>query len=103
MNQLTMLQKRTLSDANITDFIIVEYKDEIGGRVHHESFGRGPDGEPLLVEYGANWVQGLGKENGPGMSFELQSAILDDLLMMYRKPHLDISKTSSRTRHHKEK
>jgi polyamine oxidase len=34
--------------------------------VHHEDFGEGPDGKPYLVEYGANWVQGLGIPDGPG-------------------------------------
>ncbi|KAK8035533.1 hypothetical protein PG993_010528 [Apiospora rasikravindrae] len=55
---------QTLANASVTDFIIVEYKDEIGGRLHHENFGKGPDGKPLLVEYGANWAQGLGKPGG---------------------------------------
>ncbi|KAK8135635.1 hypothetical protein PG984_003575 [Apiospora sp. TS-2023a] len=55
---------QTLSQASVTDFIIVEYKDEIGGRLHHENFGKGPDGKPLLVEYGANWAQGLGTPGG---------------------------------------
>ncbi|KAK7966390.1 polyamine oxidase (propane-1-3-diamine-forming) [Apiospora aurea] len=52
---------QTLANASVTDFILVEYKDEIGGRLHHENFGKGPDGKPLLVECGANWAQGLGK------------------------------------------
>lgn len=43
----------------------MEYQGEIGGRVHHADFGKGPDGKPLLVEYGANWIQGLGTEDGP--------------------------------------
>lgn len=65
--ELTENVQRTLTDANVDDFIIVEYKDEIGGRVHHEDFGRDKDGEPLLVEYGANWIQGLGGNGNPGM------------------------------------
>ncbi|KAK0390645.1 hypothetical protein NLU13_0149 [Sarocladium strictum] len=60
-----IITARTLTDANVDDFIIVEYKDEIGGRVHHEDFGRDKDGEPLLVEYGANWIQGLGGNGNP--------------------------------------
>ena len=55
-----------MNDAGITDFTIIEYKDEIGGRVHHADFGRNSKGEPLVVEYGANWVQGLGTDKGPG-------------------------------------
>ena len=53
--------QQALSNNSVTDFIILEYKDHIGGRVHSVPFGTGADGKPLLVEYGANWVQGLGK------------------------------------------
>lgn len=59
---------QALHNQSITDFLIVEYQGEIGGRVHHADFGQGPDGNPLLVEYGANWAQGLGTEGGPGTS-----------------------------------
>ncbi|KAH8175140.1 flavin containing amine oxidoreductase domain-containing protein [Sarocladium implicatum] len=60
-----IIAARTLTDAGVDDFVIVEYKDEIGGRVHHENFGSDANGKPLVVEYGANWVQGLGGEDGP--------------------------------------
>ncbi|KAH8785108.1 hypothetical protein F5883DRAFT_402416 [Diaporthe sp. PMI_573] len=56
---------QALSNQSVTDFLIVEYQGEIGGRVHHADFGKGQDGKPLLVEYGANWVQGLGTQDGP--------------------------------------
>lgn len=56
-----------LIDVNVIDFIIVEYKDEIGGRVYYENFGCGQDGKLFFVEYGVNWVQGLGKVEGLGM------------------------------------
>lgn len=38
------------------DFVIVEYRGEIGGRVAHTTFGRKADGTPYVVELGANWV-----------------------------------------------
>lgn len=57
--------QQALYNQSITDFLIVEYQNDIGGRVHHADFGEGPDGKPLLVEYGANWAQGLGIEGGP--------------------------------------
>ncbi|KAG8168411.1 hypothetical protein KVR01_001160 [Diaporthe batatas] len=60
-----LLSSQALSNQSITDFLIVEYQSEIGGRVHHADFGKGADGNPLLVEYGANWIQGLGTEDGP--------------------------------------
>ena len=50
----------------MTDFVIVEYNDGIGGRMKTTSFGEKPDGSgPYTVELGANWVQGLGTEGGP--------------------------------------
>jgi len=48
------------------DFIIVEYQGEIGGRVSKASFGKGPGNKPYTVEFGANWVQGVGGEGAPG-------------------------------------
>ncbi|KAI8626105.1 amine oxidase [Xylariaceae sp. FL1651] len=56
---------QALTNASITDFIIVDRNDYIGGRVKHADFGRKPDGTPYTVELGANWVQGLGTEGGP--------------------------------------
>ncbi|KAI1085437.1 amine oxidase [Whalleya microplaca] len=56
---------QALSNASISDFVIVERNDHIGGRVAHANFGTKPDGTPYVVELGANWVQGLGTEGGP--------------------------------------
>ncbi|KAI0803479.1 putative flavin-containing polyamine oxidase [Xylaria sp. FL0064] len=55
---------QALSNHSITDFLILEYKDHIGGRVHSEPFGINSDGKPFVVEYGANWIQGLGGRSG---------------------------------------
>ncbi|KAI0534429.1 putative flavin-containing polyamine oxidase [Xylaria digitata] len=52
---------QALSNNSITDFLILEYKGHIGGRVHSALFGTGPHGKPLVIEYGANWIQGLGR------------------------------------------
>lgn len=40
--------------SNITDFLVVEARDELGGRVKQGHIGG------LNVEFGANWIQGLG-------------------------------------------
>lgn len=56
---------QALVNASVTDFIIVERNDYIGGRVKHADFGKKPDGSPYTVELGANWVQGLGTPGGP--------------------------------------
>ncbi|KAI0180547.1 putative flavin-containing polyamine oxidase [Hypoxylon sp. FL1284] len=56
---------QALSNASISDFLIVERNDYIGGRVKHSNFGTKPDGTPYVVELGANWVQGLGSPGGP--------------------------------------
>ncbi|KAI7871260.1 hypothetical protein BDF14DRAFT_1993399 [Spinellus fusiger] len=45
---------RHLSDAGITDFVIVEARDTLGGRAQNVPF------ENVSVEIGCNWVQGLG-------------------------------------------
>ncbi len=56
---------QTLANNNITDFLIVEYNRDLGGRVAHTTFGESPDGTPYTVELGANWVQGLQTDDGP--------------------------------------
>lgn len=83
--------KRTLADAGVTDFMIVEYNDEVGGRVHHENFGSDAQGNPLVVEYGANWVQGLGTEGGPG-TLKFTHCCTNMSLTWPREPHLDTGK-----------
>ncbi|KAF2496891.1 putative flavin-containing polyamine oxidase [Lophium mytilinum] len=56
---------QALANQSITDFLIVEYNGEIGGRMKHTNFGKKKDGSPFVVELGANWVQGLGTKGGP--------------------------------------
>lgn len=51
--------QQAISNASISDFLIVEYNSEIGGRVAHTEFGKDPDGKPYTVELGANWVRAL--------------------------------------------
>ncbi|KXJ92656.1 putative flavin-containing polyamine oxidase [Microdochium bolleyi] len=83
----------TLANQSITDFVIVEYQDEIGGRVHNHPFGKDAEGKPLLIEYGANWAQGLGEEGGaenPIWTLEKKWGIKSvrsnfDRLLMYDK------------------
>jgi polyamine oxidase len=50
---------KRLSEAGITDLVILEATDHIGGRMHKTNFGG------INVEMGANWVEGVngGKMN----------------------------------------
>ncbi|KAL4945099.1 hypothetical protein BDV06DRAFT_219631 [Aspergillus oleicola] len=54
---------QALSENSMDDFVILEYRDTLGGRVWHANFGEDPNGDPYVIEYGANWVQGLGSSN----------------------------------------
>ena len=54
---------RTLHDKGITDFIIVEARHELGGRMMNHRFGAA--GHEYNVEVGANWVQGTSTSGGP--------------------------------------
>src|ERR1700694_2846711 len=56
---------QTLHNNSISDFVIVEYNAEVGGRVAHTTFGKDPKGKPYVVELGANWVQGIASPGGP--------------------------------------
>lgn len=56
---------QTLHNNSISDFVIVEYNRDVGGRVAHTTFGKDPSGKPYVVELGANWVQGIASPEGP--------------------------------------
>ncbi|KAK1910400.1 hypothetical protein P3342_006677 [Pyrenophora teres f. teres] len=57
---------QALANQSVTDFLILEYQDHIGGRMRNTKFGSDPDGNPYTVELGANWISGLGQDtNGP--------------------------------------
>src|SRR5271169_2567996 len=47
-----MIAARTLAEANTTDFLIIEARHELGGRMMLTEF------MGSVVELGANWVQG---------------------------------------------
>ena len=52
---------QALANQSVTDFLILEYQDHIGGRMRHAKFGSDPNGNPYTVELGANWISGLGE------------------------------------------
>ncbi|KAM5530898.1 hypothetical protein V8D89_015430 [Ganoderma adspersum] len=54
---------RTLHEQGIDDFIVVEARHELGGRMMSHTFGAA--GEDWTVEVGANWVQGTQTGSGP--------------------------------------
>ncbi|KAF2032882.1 amine oxidase [Setomelanomma holmii] len=56
---------QALANQSVTNFLILEYNDDIGGRVHNTKLGSDENGKPYTVELGANWIQGLGVEDGP--------------------------------------
>ena len=49
-------EQQALSNNSVSDFLILEYNSEIGGRLRHAPFGKDGDGNPYTVELGANWV-----------------------------------------------
>lgn len=53
---------RALTARNITDFVLLEGRDELGGRAHTETLHNSATGETVVVEKGCNWIQGPGKE-----------------------------------------
>lgn len=57
-----VIAARTLHEQGIDDFIIVEAREELGGRLMSHSFGA--PGKKHTVELGANWVQGTQTGNG---------------------------------------
>lgn len=57
-----VIAARTLHEQGIDDFVIVEAREELGGRLMTHPFGV-PD-KKYIVELGANWVQGTQTGDG---------------------------------------
>ncbi|KAH7347039.1 polyamine oxidase-like protein [Pyrenochaeta sp. MPI-SDFR-AT-0127] len=55
---------QALANQSITDFIILEHNNDIGGRMRNTEFGADVEGNPYTVELGANWISGLGATLG---------------------------------------
>lgn len=55
-----VIAARTLHEQGIDDFIIVEARDELGGRMQNKTIGG-----KYTVEQGPNWVQGTQTGDGP--------------------------------------
>ncbi|KAI0742275.1 amine oxidase [Daedaleopsis nitida] len=58
-----IIAARTLQEQGVDDFIIVEARHELGGRMMSHAFGA--DGNRWTVEVGANWVHGTQTGTGP--------------------------------------
>lgn len=50
-----------ITQYNITNILLLEGRDELGGRAHTETLTTS-DGQTVTVEKGCNWIQGPGKE-----------------------------------------
>lgn len=57
-----VIAARTLHEKGIDDFIILDAKDELGGRMSARTFG--VTGRQVVIEAGPNWVQGTQEGNG---------------------------------------
>ncbi|KAI0070410.1 amine oxidase [Panus rudis PR-1116 ss-1] len=60
-----VIAARTLHEQGIPDFLIVEARHELGGRLMDKQFGDEELGRRYTVELGANWVQGTQTGRGP--------------------------------------
>ncbi|KAG6858940.1 hypothetical protein C0995_012770 [Termitomyces sp. Mi166 len=54
-----VIAARTLHEQGIDDFVLIEAREELGGRLQSTPFGGN------VVELGANWIQGTQTGNGP--------------------------------------
>ena len=57
-----IIAARTLHEQGIDDFIILDAKTELGGRMSARTFGVA--GRQVVIEKGPNWVQGTQQGNG---------------------------------------
>lgn len=56
------LARSLITDHNVTDILLLEARDELGGRAHTETLYSNATGQSVTVEKGCNWIQGPGKE-----------------------------------------
>jgi len=59
-----VIAARTLHERGINDFLIIEARDELGGRMQTHHFGK-TGGRSYVVEKGPNWIQGTQDGDGP--------------------------------------
>ncbi|KAF7192187.1 Polyamine oxidase 1 [Pseudocercospora fuligena] len=91
LEKCSYIFQQALTNASITDFIIVEHNDYIGGRVVGADFGKQSDGSPYRIELGANWIHGLvGEFENPvwilAQKYNLKHQIQDfDNLLSYNE------------------
>jgi polyamine oxidase len=55
-----VIAARTLHEKGMDDFLIIEAREELGGRMQNYKIG-----EQYSVELGANWIQGTQTGDGP--------------------------------------
>ena len=83
-----IIAARTLTAQGITDFLIVEARDELGGRLRSTTFGT-PNREQT-IELGANWIHGTQVGDSPANPiFEL--ALKHNLKTAESDPHSSTS------------
>ncbi|PNT77982.1 hypothetical protein BRADI_1g71611v3 [Brachypodium distachyon] len=61
---------KRLSETGITDLLILEATDHIGGRMHKKNFGG------INVEMGANWVEGVNGDQMNPISWPIVNSTL---------------------------
>jgi polyamine oxidase len=57
-----IIAARTLYEQGIDDFIVLESKANLGGRMTPQAFGA--PGKQVVIELGPNWIQGTQEGNG---------------------------------------
>ena len=59
--------RKLIRDEGIVAVLVVEARDELGGRMQSSTFGQhgAGGGGPFKVELGANWIQGTREGDGP--------------------------------------
>lgn len=83
-----IIAARSLAAQGITNFLIVEARDELGGRMRSTTFGA--PNRQLTVELGANWIHGTQEDDGPANPiFEL--ALKHNLDLVESDAHTSIS------------
>ncbi|XP_033756400.1 spermine oxidase-like [Pecten maximus] len=71
-----------LKENGITDVIVLEASQRIGGRIHTVEFGKKASGEKAIVELGANWIHG--RAHNPVYKWALEKGLLEPFVLLDR-------------------
>ncbi|XP_021363383.1 spermine oxidase-like isoform X2 [Mizuhopecten yessoensis] len=71
-----------LKESGITDVVVLEADQRIGGRIYTTEFGKKASGDKAIIELGANWIHG--RAHNPVYKIALEKGLLEPHVLLDR-------------------